>query len=234
MKINSKIYLSVLAIFAVSQFCQAQDQKTATLSDQTKVVYAMNDSKKLNGVYSVVKDDDKVFLRGVYKDNIRTGNWYAFNNNGNVFLRYNYDLKKLLFLDTTSINRLKIEIEAKDPEAKEKASIPVPISSIDQYISLLGTELRRMVLKENKNAEGTLDADLTTKIDKNGNANYEASYIVDGIPVTKRLIIAEKGFNIDWIPSSYKGVNYASVFSVKARIDFADKPGIKQRFIWVY
>jgi antitoxin component YwqK of YwqJK toxin-antitoxin module len=85
MKTNSKIYLSVLVLFATSQFCLAQDQKTTTLSDQTKVVYAMNDSKKLDGVYSVVKDDNKVFLRGIYKDNARAGNWYAFNNSGNVF-----------------------------------------------------------------------------------------------------------------------------------------------------
>jgi len=233
---KTRLNLSVLILFfcLVNKISFAQQEKTSVLSDQTKVVYAMNDAKKLEGVYSIVKDDEKVFLRGIYKDNARAGNWYAFNNNGNVFVRYNYDLKKLLFLDTTSINRLKVEIETTDPEVKEKASIPVPISSIDQYISLLGTELRRVVLKENKNAAGTLDADLITNIDKNGKASYTAAYVVDGIPVTKRLIISEKAFDIDWIPSSYKGTNYASVFSVKARIDFADKPGIKQRFIWVY
>lgn len=229
-----KIYLSTLAVFVTLQLCQAQEQKTSSLSDQTKVVYAMNNAKKLDGVYSIVKDEDKVFLRGIYKENSRTGNWYAFNNDGKVFLRYNYDLKKLIYLDTVSINRLKVEVKSNDPEVKEKASIPVPIASIDQYISLLGTELKRVILKDNKNADGTLDADLITNIDKNGKASYEASYTVDGIPVTKRLIISEKTFDIDWIPSSYKGVNYASVFSVKAKIDFAQKPGIKQRFIWVY
>ncbi|KQM65233.1 hypothetical protein ASE74_10220 [Pedobacter sp. Leaf216] len=228
--------LSLILLFSlINQVSFAQnEQKTSVLSDQTKVVYAMNDAKKLEGVYSVVKDNDQVFLRGVYKDNARSGNWYAFNDNGNVFLRYNYDLKKLLYLDTVSINRLKVEVKTDDPEIKEKASIPVPISSIDQYISLLGTELKRMILKENKSADGSLDVDLITNIDKNGKANYMAAYVVDGIPVTKRLIIAEKAFDIDWIPSTYRGTNYASVFSVRAKIDFAQKPGIKQRFIWVY
>jgi len=234
MNIYKNIYFSALALFAAVQFSNAQEQKTSILSDQTKVVYAMNDSKKFEGAYSVLKDEDKIFLRGVYKDNSRSGNWYAFNNNGDVFLRYNYDLKKLLFLDTVSINRIKVDIDANDPVVKEKASIPVPIASIDQYISLLGTELKRVVLKENKSADGTLDADLVTNIDQNGKATYEAHYVADGIPVTKRLIIAEKAFNIDWIPSSYNGKNYAAAFSVKARIDFAQKPGIKQRFIWVY
>jgi len=231
---KTKFYLSALAMCAGFHLCSAQEQKTTSLSDATKVVYAMNDAKKLDGVYSVMKDDDKVLLRGVYKDNARAGNWYAFNDNGKVFLRYNYDLNKLVYLDTLSINRLSVNVNTPDPTAKEKASIPVPIASIDQYISLLGTELKRMILRENKNADGTLDVELTTNIDKKGRANYEASYFADGLKVVKRLVIAEKGFDIDWIPSSYNGQNYASTFTVKARIDFTQKPGIKQRFIWVY
>lgn len=227
------IYIALCAIFSTS-LSSAQEQKTSVLSDQTKVVYAMNDTKKINGTYTVLKGEDEVFLRGAYKDNVRTGNWYAFNEDGKVFLRYNYDLKKLLFLDTTSINRLKVEIDSSDPKVKEMASIPVPVTSIDQYISLLGTELKRMVKAENKNADGTLEADLITKIDKNGKASYQAQYKADGILVTKKLVIAEKAFDIDWIPATYNGVNYGSTFSVKARINFTEKPGIKQRFIWVY
>lgn len=233
MKKIAKFYL-VVACCAISNYVQAQEQKMLFLSDETKVVYALNDSKKLNGAYSVMKDADKVFLRGLYKDNARVGNWYAFNENGNVFLRYNYDLKKLVYLDTTSINRLKVEIDAASPEVKKEASIPVPIASIDQYISLLGSELRRMILRENKNADGSLDADLITNIDKNGKPSYSATYLVDGILVTKRLVIAEKNFNIDWIPASFNGTQYSSSFAVKTRIEFSEKPGIKQRFIWVY
>ncbi|WP_316797096.1 hypothetical protein [Pedobacter agri] len=228
--------IKIVLVLAISSvlLSTANAQKTIILSDQTKVVYAMNDSKKIEGIYSVLKEEDKVFLRGAYKDNVRVGNWYGFNDDGKVFLRYNYDLKKLLFLDTTSINRLKVEIDSKDPEIKEKASIPVPIISIDQYISLLGTELKRVVKTENKNADGTLEADLITKIEKNGKPNYQAQYLADGILVTKKLMVSEKGFDIDWIPASYNGVTYPSTFSVKARINFSEKPGIKQRFIWVY
>jgi hypothetical protein len=230
---NINFWLSVVLCSGL-QVCFAQEEKSVSLSDQTKVVYAINTSKKLDGAYSVMKDQDNVFLRGVYRNNERAGNWYAFNTDGKVFLRYNYDLKKLLFLDTTSVNRLRVDIDTKDPEIKQKASIPVPITSIDQYISLLGTELKRVVKTENKNADGTLEADLITKIDKNGRPTYQAQYLADGILVTKKLIISEKGFDIDWIPASYNGVNYPSTFSVKARINFTEKPGIKQRFIWVY
>jgi len=231
---KTKIYLAI--VFTLSSYCvaQAQEQKTIPLSDQTKVVYAINDSKKLDGPYSIVKDEDKVFLRGLYKNNERSGNWYAFNDNGKVFLRYNYDLKKLVFLDTLSINRLTVDVKTTDPKIKENASIPIPIASVDQYISLLGTELKRLILKDNKSADGTLDVDLITRIDKSGKPTYEASYKADGLDVVKRLVISEKAFDLDWIPASYNGQNYDSVFSVKARIDFTQKVGVKQRFIWVY
>lgn len=233
MKPLLKFSVLILVFIVFHQNCVAQ-QNTAMLSDQSKVTYTLNDSKKFEGVYSIEKGEGKVSLRGVYKNNVRSGNWYAFNENGNVFLRYNYDLKKLLFLDTVSTNRLQVNIKTNNPEVKEKATIPIPICSIDQYISILGTELRRVVLKDNKNAEGTLEADLITNIDKNGKATYEASYLADGILVTKRLIIAEKGFDIDWIPSSYNGQTYDSTFSVRAKIEFSQKSGISQRFIWVY
>jgi len=234
MKCDHLITAAIVVAINFGVLGTANAQKTIILSDQSKVVYAMNNSKQIEGVYSVLREEDKVYLRGIYKDNTRTGNWYAFNDDGKVFLRYNYDLKKLLFLDTTSINRLKVEIDTKDPEVKEKASIPVPITSIDQYISLLGTELKRVVKTENKNADGTLEADLITKVDKNGKPTYQAQYLADGILVSKKLIISEKGFDIDWIPATYNGITYPSSFSVKARISFTEKPGIKQRFIWVY
>ncbi|MFC4211881.1 hypothetical protein ACFOWA_11845 [Pedobacter lithocola] len=233
---KTSIFSSLIFILLLATSCvaKAQNQKTTTLSDQTKVVFNVIDEKILEGAYTIIKGEDKVVLRGVYKNNVRIGNWYAFNDDGNVFLRYNYDLKKLLVLDTTSINRLKVDVISNDLDVKEKASIPIPITSIDQYISLLGTELKRMVKTENKNAEGVLEADLITNIDKNGKASYQAKYTADGINVTKRLNINEKGFDFDWIPATYKGEIYASTFSVKAKIDFTEKGGIKQRFIWVY
>ena len=221
--------------FCVTTLTIAQAQNTVKLADETRVSYSLNDSKKLNGPYSVTKvDGNKVFLRGSYKDGERVGNWYAFNADGNVFLRYNYDQKKLVYLDTTSISRLKVEVLAKDQPIKDKAIIPVPIASIDEYVSLLGTEAKRQLLAENKNAEGTLDVDLVARVDPNGRASYEAMYTVQGISVTKRLIISEKYFDLDWIPANFEDKNYASVFTVRARINFSEKDPTQRRFIWAY
>ncbi|TDG37540.1 hypothetical protein EZJ43_00125 [Pedobacter changchengzhani] len=228
-------FLLLLLTFCCAFRGVAQTQKTGNLSDDSKVVYNLNEAKKLNGAYIITRSgDEKITLRGSYKDGNRIGNWYAFNDDGNLFLRYNYDQKKLLFLDTMSINRLSVEVITKNQDNKEKATIPVPIVSIDEYISLLGTEARRLILAENKNAEGILDVDLNSKIDAKGNVSYEVAYKADGIPVKKRLIISEKNFDIDWIPANYKGETYPSVFSVKAKINFSERASGEKRFTWMF
>lgn len=233
MNISIRFLFLSFGLLSVGSASFAQESKSVVLSDQSKVVFNSPDSKRLDGPY-VVSNNDKVFLRGAYKNDIRTGNWYAFNENEKLFMRYNYDLKKLLFVDTTSIGRLNIDIASNDPVVKEKASIPVPISSIDQYVSLLGTELKRIILKENKNAQGTLTADLIANIDKNGKPSYYATYLADGVQSKTRLFISEKNFDLEWIPASYNGEPYASSFSVKAKIDFGQKIPGRQRFQWVY
>lgn len=225
---------TVLALCCTMQVCSAQEAKTTVLSDGTTLNYTLNDSKKLDGLFSVSESAEKVFLRGVYKNGERVGNWYAFNTDGGVFMRYNYDQKKLVYIDTTSVSRLTVEVLAKDQTIREKASIPVPVASVDEYISLLATELKRQILRENKDAEGELTADLVAYVDKNGVANYEGIYKAAGIPVTKRLILTEKYFDLDWIPASYDGKNYASTFKVKAKIDFSEKESGKKRFTWAY
>ena len=221
----------LLAIFLIN-LTFAQEAKIAVLSDRSKVNYALNESKHINGSFTVVNAENKLLLRGAYKDSKRTGNWYAFNANGNVFLRYNYDSNKLLFLDTVSMNRIKVQIKSNDDAVTENASIPFPILSVDQYVSLLGTEFKRIILRENKNASGTIDVDFIANVDEKGRAYYEAAYSADNIPTTKKLIISEKPFDLQWIPANYSGKAYASIFSVKVRVDLSDRGVNLQRFNW--
>ena len=234
MNTKSKLILSFFLLVTSFQIASAQEQKVAMLSDRTKVQYTINPAQKLDGSYSVTQDSNKVYLRGAYKDGQRVGNWYAFNNDTKVFLRYNYDLKKLVSLDTTSIGRLEVEVKTDDPNVKQKASIAFPIASIDQYISLLGAETKKKILLENKKAYGNLIVDLITNIDAQGKATYTAKYTADGMDLTKRINISNKTFNLEWIPANYEGKTYPSVFSVKAKIDFDSNASGPQRFVWVY
>jgi hypothetical protein len=234
MNIQPKIIVMQVALFALVQFAFAQTQKTATLSDRSKVQYTVDPSEKLNGSYTVTQDSNKVYLRGAYKDGQRVGNWYAFNNDTKVFLRYNYDLKKLVSLDTTSVGRIEIDIKADDANVKQKAAIAFPIASIDQYISLLAAETKKRILSENKKAYGILTVDLITAIDADGKPTYSVKYNADGVDITKRINISNKAFDLEWIPATYEGKTYPAVFTVKAQIDLNASASGPQRFIWVY
>jgi hypothetical protein len=230
---HKKLTVMTIALLCVIEGLSAQEKKSIILSDRAQVELSSNSSKQLDGPYLVTMNKN-VVLRGAYKANARTGNWYAFNDKEKLFLRYNYDQKKVLYVDSVSINRIDVKVLSTDPIIKEKASIPVPISSIDQYVSLLGTELRRLILKDNKNADGILIAELITEIDKEGKPRYSATYKTDGIDVKTRLVIKENDFKLEWIPASYEGTTLPSIFSVTAKIDFTEKIPGRQRFIWNY
>jgi hypothetical protein len=203
---------------------------SATLPDGSQVVYNISENNKINGAFSILKDD-KLVLRGSYKDNKRFGNWYCFNPDGTVYMRYNYDQKKLVALDTARIARAIVEI----PEAKEagaEASIPVPVCSIDQYVSLLGAEFRKIILAENKNAEGVIPVELVASIDKNGKAIYSGTYNAEGVSMTKRLKPDAKLFNIEWLPASCAGEKVAAIFKVNMTVDLSSNDIGRQRFRW--
>ena len=200
------------------------------LSDESKVVYNLSEDKKLNGAFTIVKES-KVILRGSYKDDKRSGNWYCFNPDGSVYMRYNYDQKKLVALDTARVARAMVEF----PGIKEESangSIPVPVCSIDQYVSLLGAEFRRLILAENKNAEGVVAVELIANIDKNGKATYTGNYDAEGVTMTKRLKPDVKLFNIEWLPATMSGKPVAAVFKVNMSVDLSSNVTGRQRFRW--
>jgi len=223
-----------LIVTTALAFTADSSPKTTFLSDQSKLTYNVSESRVLDGAYELSTPDGKMTLRGAYKDDQRVGNWYAFNPDGSIFLRYNYTLKKLVSVDMNAITRAKYEIKGLNKEAKTDATIPMPICSIEQYISLLGSEFQRKVLKENKSAAGTLDVDLIANVDATGNARYSAVYTIDGIKFSNKITVSEKLFDIEWLPAMYKGEALASTFTVNFQADFSPDPTKRQRFIWNY
>lgn len=227
-------FKTLLITGTIGVFAMSAIEKSGFLSDRSKVVYHISDDKTKEGAFTISTSDDKTILRGAYKDNQRSGNWYCFNPDGTVFVRYNYDLKKLVAVDTKAISRAKFDIKGASEEVKTGASIPVPICSIEQYISLLGVEFERMVLAENKTADGMLEADLVASIDANGKASYAAVYLANGIVITKKVKLNEKLFDIEWISANYKGEKLASTFTVKMVAQLGSDPLKRQRFTWAY
>jgi hypothetical protein len=228
------LFFKTTLISAAFMLFTSSQEKVATLSDQSKVVYHVTDDKKMDGQFTITSAESKLLLRGSFKDNERAGNWFCFNPDGTVFMRYNYDLKKVVALDSKAISRAKIDIDSKDKTVQSEASVPVPVCSVEQYISLLGVEFERQIMVENKSAEGLLEADLIANIDKDGKATYTASYQSTGLTLKKKIRLNDKVFAIEWIPASYQGEKLASTFTVRMAAQLGSDPLKRQRFTWAY
>ncbi|WP_316768126.1 hypothetical protein [Pedobacter frigiditerrae] len=209
-------------------------QKTKVLADNSRITYNLNDKNKLDGAYFVENTQRNIWLRGTYKEEKRAGNWYAFNSDKTVFMRYNYDLKKLLYLDTVALKKAEISITDKNDEAAKNASPALPICSIDQFLSILGESAKAGYPKENLVYNQLIDITIIAKVKSEKDVTYSVNYTKKGqvyaYPINKKDI----DFNIDWIPSTYNGKDVEAEFKVPAKIMFYEDGSGMRRFVWNY
>ncbi|RZL55129.1 MAG: hypothetical protein EOO93_19490, partial [Pedobacter sp.] len=199
------LYSITLPILLLGGILGVLETKKAILNDGSKVDYTIDENKLLNGAYSVSSTDNKVWLRGSYKDNKRVGNWYCFNSDGAVALRYNYDLKKVIAIDDKMAAKIKFVLNDKDQNVVEKATVPVPICSIDQYLSLFNEQIYSIIGREQKNRPKEIPVDIVANIDSKGSVSYKLAYSLNGYNYSTKLIIKEKMYELDWSPSTYDG-----------------------------
>lgn len=209
-------------------------EKTGKLVDDSKVTYNIGEDKQLNGAYKI-EDAAKVLrLRGSYLGNKRTGDWYCFNAAGKVVLRYNYTVDKLLSLEQTELDALEISVIDKNEDVKTKASIPLPICSIDQYKMLLTEELKDQIPTKDIQGIVTVNAEITALVDSKGGAKYVANYAINGVDYKLVIYLKDKLFDLDWIPAKFNEKTYKSEvkFATSFKMDSANT--LNKRFIWNY
>lgn len=207
-------------------------QKTKILSDNSRVTYNVNDKNKLEGPFFIENTSRNIWIRGSYKDNKRVGNWYAFNNDKTVFLRYNYDLKKIVFLDTAALKNAEITIT--DKNANGNGTVALPICSIDQYLSILNEAAKASFPKEQIIYNKVLPIEIIATVKSNEDINYTISYKINGNLYAYDINNKNIDFDIDWIPSSHNGKNLEAEFTVKSSLLFSSESSEKQRFKWNY
>lgn len=207
-------------------------QKTKILSDNSRVTYNVNEKNKLEGAYFVENTNRDIWIRGAYKDNQRIGNWYTFNSDKTVALRYNYDLKKILFLDTIALK--KAEITITDPNANGNGSVVLPICSIDQYLSVLKAAAKSIFPKEQIVYNKEIPIEIIATVKSSDDVIYTISYKINDKMYAFDIKNKDIDFDIEWIPSSYNGKNLEAEFSVKSSLLFSDNGSDKQRFKWNY
>ena len=208
-------------------------EKTGTLVDNSKVTYNVTEDNKLNGPIKITDVSKVVRLSGAFTDNKRSGNWYAFDADGKMALRYNYTAGKLVALDQTAYATVEIKVIDKDPEVTKNARIPVPICDLEQYKKILLAELEDQLPGKERAAVATVNAEITAMVDAKGEAKYVAVYAINGVENKATLFLKDKIFNIEWLPAQLGDKTYKS--EVKFSGSFKIDPSTHaKRFIWNY
>lgn len=201
------------------------------LPDDSKLTYQTINGQ-LNGIYTI--DKDKVnLLRGNYVNEKRVGNWYLFNNDKSLFARYNYDAKKLLFVDSKMLVLATIKISSGNTDIDTKASVSLPIISIEQYFPIASILAASAIPDKDKNVLDPNSITITAAVDELGVANYSVNYFIKNEKINQKLELDRFPFKIDWIPASYEGKTYPSEFVIKVKISNKPVDGNHRRFNWL-
>ncbi|TFF40154.1 hypothetical protein [Mucilaginibacter psychrotolerans] len=218
--------LAVLFLVATVSANAQRAEKKSRISDSTQLVYSTPDGQIKDGAYYIQNTkNNNVLVQGNYKNDVRVGNWYFFSGENKLVLRYNYDQKKVAYIDNSMFNTVGVEIPNVEEEVAKNASAPVPLCAIDYYTSLLSSEVY------NFNKGNSLKLEITAHVAIDGKATYYIAY-VDNSKKTAPKEMKLKGdkFAIDWIPAMYNNQPIYSEFTVYATL--LEEGSGQRRFRW--
>lgn len=224
-----KVITVLLLAASFNSYGQIQKEKRILLPDSSTLSYLMVQDK-LSGLY-VIKKGDIELARGNYVDGKRVGNWYFFNFDKTLFLRYNYDGKKLLFVDNKTLAMASVDVKIEKTDVKQAASIPIPIFSLEQYLVLAARAAKVAVPSDHRSKLENKEVSFVANVLKNGSAQYMLKYEIKGKPFEIKLNLGEQVL-IEWIPSSLDGTDYDAEFIIKSKINFDKDAGMHRRIDW--
>ena len=222
----------LLALLLISGICSAQDSKikNETLADGSVLTYGSLYGN-LNGPYTIAIDKDPI-LRGTYNNGKRTGNWFFFNRDKSLFMRYNYDINKLLSIDDKKLAVGRVTVLSPDETVNKSASVPIPLMSLDQYFALISEEVKKVLPKNLSRNATKMETTIVAKVDAQGFANYEVLYKVKGKETSQKFTPHFGTVNIEWIPAMYEGKGYPSEFSFVSELELGQNSDATKRFYW--
>jgi len=227
-----KIFIASSLLIGLTLITLNSIEKTGKLIDKSQVTYNLTEDKVLDGAYTIQDAANVTRLRGSYAKDKRTGNWYCFNSKGKLVLRYNYDLKKLVHFEDEELNGVEITVLDKDTDVVKNASIPLPICSIEQFKTLIVSELKDEISLKNKDVGADVEAEITALVKADGKVLYNVKYALKGLSYTTMVFPKDKLFSIQWLPATYKDKAYKSEFKFSST--FKLEASDHKRFIWNY
>lgn len=218
-----KFVLALIMFLNLSSFAQEElKEKTKELTGNAILVYHFNNEKQINGAYYVKNITNKgVWLKGNYKANQPAGSWYFFNSENKLMLRYNFDDKKVFYLDPNFYNSSKINILSLDEKVKKNASVPIPLFPIDLLLEIAGKNGEIVDKIVNKETINTLK--FITNIGEDGIATYDLKTMDDKI-LLRNINLKIKDFPMDWVASNYQGQPISSQLEIILNVN--DRSGV--------
>ncbi|MGY4537482.1 hypothetical protein ACVW0P_001901 [Mucilaginibacter sp. UYNi724] len=212
---KKNLLLTILIASGLSAGAQTVEKKVK-INNVAEAVYSVNkETRAKDGIFAVQNPtNETLWAQGNYKNDERAGNWNFFNKDFKLAMRYNYDQKKVAFIDQNELNNVSVKVLSDDDAVKNQASAPLPICSMDYYLQTVANSITAI----NDPDKGD-NAEITALVATDGKVTYTVSYLVNGKKTPKqKLIVARDKFAIDWIPSMYKNQPVASEFTVYANI----------------
>lgn len=229
-----KTILSYVAILLTSGIVTAQTpkEKRKVLYENTELIYTVTEKNEKNGIILIKNlKEDKTYLKGFNTNDKPSGKWYFYNENGTLESHYNFDLNKLLYIDSAYLKKIDVAILDKDPEIVQNASIPTLLYPSHLFLKLIANDVQ--IPEEDFEGRNQIPVKLTVIIETNGKAEYFIEYSVGNLFTKKKVVLTTKSLDNIWIPAHYKTKNIKSSFEINTSINSDSKAG-HRKFTWDY
>jgi hypothetical protein len=229
-----KSILSGIAILLTLGIANAQTPKERkkVLFEDTELTYTVTDKNEKNGpVFIKDSKKDKTYLKGLNAQDKPSGKWYFYNEDGTLESHYNFDMNKLLYIDSAYLKKIEVKILDKDPEIVQNASIPTLLYPSHLLLKLISNDVQ--ISDADFGGKNQLPIKLTVIISANGDTEYYVEYAVGNLFTKKKVVLTTKFLDNIWIPSHYKNKNIKSSFTINTSINSDYKAG-HRKFNWTY
>lgn len=230
-----KSILSGLAILLAMGIANAQTPKERkkVLFEDTELIYTVTEKNEKNGpVYIKDSKKDKTYLKGLNAQDKPTGKWYFYNEDGTLESHYNFDLNKLLYIDTAYLKKIDVAILDKNPNIVQNASIPILLYPSHLFLKQIANDVQ--IPEEDYMGQINLAVKLKAIIQVNGGVEYFVEYLVERKTVERKIILSNTDLKDIWIPANYNGKAIKSSFSINTSISNDESKSNHRKFNWNY
>lgn len=226
-----KTILTYAAILLTSGIVAAQTpkEKRKVLFENTELIYNVTEKNEKNGLVLIKNlKEDKTYLKGFNTNDKPSGKWYFYNENGTLESHYNFDLNKLLYIDSTYLKKIDVAILDKDPEIVQNASIPTLLYPSHLFLKLIANDVQ--IPEGAFEGRNQIPIKLTVIIETDGESEYFIEYAQGNLYTKRKIVITTKFLDNIWIPSHYKTKNIKSSFTINTMINSDSQVGHRKFF----